>query len=138
MPILCLLQLQTAPQPSCKRLVLDLHSVRPRASLPSYPGPTQEPKPECIHVQTRKLHPGQNLRYRAIFFLLVIMFNVHLCQSVSFHYKNNKNQTLTEPRAGDCCSLSKVGLGHNAIHMKTDMKPPGCHDVVCITVSSIH
>lgn len=138
MPILCLLQLQTPPQPSCKCLVLDLTSVRPQASLPSYLGPIQGAKPVCIHVQSRKLHPEQNLRYRAVFFLLVIMFNVHLYQPISLHYKNNKKQTLTELRAGGCSSLSKVELGHNAIHMKSDIKPPGCHDVLYITVSSIH
>lgn len=106
-PILCLLQLQHHPSAAANtwswiyaRLDLGLLFLSILILF-------RNQNLNASMVQTRKPHPGQNLRYRAIFFLLMIMFNVCLHQPISLHYKNNKNQTLTEPKAGGCSSFIK-------------------------------
>lgn len=65
--------------------------------------------------------------------------SIYICIKLFlFITKTIKPQTMTEARAVGCSFLLEVELGHNAIHMKSDMKPPGCHNVLYITVNSMH
>lgn len=45
---------------------------------------------------------------------------------------------MTKASSAGYSFLLEVELGHNVIHMKSDMKPPGCHDVLYIKVNSMH
>lgn len=133
MPILCLLQLQTFCPGSA-----DIQT----SGFSSFPFGSYSETKTWIHPHSdQKLHLEPNFKYK------FYMQNFSCWWSRStyiyiklflFITKTIKSQTTTKARAVGHSFLLEVELGRNSIHMKSDMKPPGCHDILYITVNSMH
>lgn len=120
---------------SCEHFVLGLQSFRPQASIwilfrnKNLNSSMFRPKNSVLN---QTWNTGQN-------FSCWWSCSIYICIKLFlFITKTIKSQIMTKARAVGFSFLLEVELGHNVIHMKSDMKPPGCHDVFYITVNSMH